>query len=171
MIIGNAYSEENTPLKVKQNERLPGFTLVEVMVVVVVVGLLATMAIAAFNKNRRITQNTTFVNDLRVLVEAAEQFMLETGLPLESADARQGEIPTGFDVYISGAKWFGETPIGGTWETEYNSAGVTSAIGVHRPSASGTQLQEIDDDFDDGDLATGQIRRLSGNHIFYILVE
>ncbi len=152
-------------------KRKHSFTLVEIMIVVVVVGLLATMAIAAFNKNRRKTQNTAFVNDLRVFVEAAEQFMLETGLHLESADARQGEIPTGFDVYISGAKWFGETPIGGTWETEYNSAGVTSAIGVHRPTASGTQLQEIDDDFDDGDLATGQIRTLSGNHIFYILVE
>ncbi len=156
-------SEESTHPEVKQKKELPGFTLVEVMVVVVVIGLLATMAIAAFNKNRRKTQNTTFINDIRVLVEAAEQFMLETGLHLESADARQGEIPTGFDVYISGAKWFGET--------EYNSAGVTSAIGVHRPNASGTQLQEIDDDFDDGDLATGQIRTLSGNHIFYILVE
>ena len=56
-----------------------GFTLVEIMIVVVIIGLLAAMAIPAFNKVRETSQSKAIVNNLRQIASAADQYFLETG--------------------------------------------------------------------------------------------
>jgi type IV pilus assembly protein PilA len=62
----------------KKNSK-KGFTLVEIMIVVVIIGLLAAMAIPAFQKVRENSQNKTIVNNLRQLYAAAQQYFLEKG--------------------------------------------------------------------------------------------
>src|SRR5581483_12488094 len=57
-----------------------GFTLVEIMIVVVIIGLLAAMAIPAFQKVRTSSQDKTVLNNARQLSAAADQYYLENGV-------------------------------------------------------------------------------------------
>jgi len=57
-----------------------GFTLVELMIVVVIIGLLAAMAIPAFQKVRQSSQDKAVLNNARQLSAAADQYFLENGI-------------------------------------------------------------------------------------------
>ena len=57
-----------------------GFTLVEIMIVVVIIGLLAAMAIPAFQKVRTSSQDKAVTNNMRQLGAAADQYFLEAGV-------------------------------------------------------------------------------------------
>jgi type IV pilus assembly protein PilA len=59
--------------------RKKGFTLVEIMIVVVIIGLLAAMAIPAFQKVRQASQDKAVLNNARQLSAAADQYYLEYG--------------------------------------------------------------------------------------------
>jgi type IV pilus assembly protein PilA len=56
-----------------------GFTLVEIMIVVVIIGLLAAMAIPAFQRVRANSQDKTVMNNMRVLGAAADEYFMEYG--------------------------------------------------------------------------------------------
>ena len=62
------------------NTSKKGFTLVEIMIVVVIIGLLAAMAIPAFQKVRASSQDKAVSNNLRQLGAAADQYFLENGV-------------------------------------------------------------------------------------------
>lgn len=56
-----------------------GFTLVEIMIVVVIVALLAAIAVPTFIKIRSTSQDKAIVNNLRQVLFAADQYFLESG--------------------------------------------------------------------------------------------
>ena len=63
-----------------KNQSSKGFTLVEIMIVVVIIGLLAAMAIPAFQKVRTSSQDKAVLNNARQLAAAADQYLLENGV-------------------------------------------------------------------------------------------
>ncbi|ADE55308.1 type II secretion system protein [Coraliomargarita akajimensis] len=74
-----------------------GFTLVEIMIVVVIIGLLAAMAIPAFQKVRATSQEKTVLNNLRQIASGADQYFLEEG---KTAVASNILVGSGSTFYV-----------------------------------------------------------------------
>lgn len=151
-----------------QHRSQGGFTLVEIMVVVVIIGLLTSMVLPAFDKVRRTSQNAATMNGFRTFSEAFEIYRTDTGW--YPVDVNEGVVPPGMADYMASSRWLERTPIGGQWDWDYQARGVLAAVSVTNPEASADQMEALDRRSDDGNLGTGVIRLNSGA-LMYILEE
>lgn len=149
-----------------------GFTLVEILIVVIILGVLAAIVIPAYSDVARETKQAAFVRDMKIFNEAALLFMVKEQQYLP--DGSSGEVPAGFGPYIDTDGWTEVTPIGGVWDTVFNDNGITSGIGVHFEGTGDTPddvfMAEVDRSFDDGDLSTGLFRKLADGR-YYVVLE
>ena len=56
------------------------FTLVEIMIVVVIIGILASIAVPAFNKVRQQTRKNAVLENLRQIASVGQQVILDQGV-------------------------------------------------------------------------------------------
>jgi type IV pilus assembly protein PilA len=84
-------------MNTRRLRRSAGFTLVEIMIVVVIIGLLAAMAVPAFQKVRATAQDKSVFSNLRQLGSAANQYYLEYGV---SSVASASLVGTNSSQYV-----------------------------------------------------------------------
>ncbi|NQY31761.1 MAG: prepilin-type N-terminal cleavage/methylation domain-containing protein [Coraliomargarita sp.] len=143
------------------------FTLVEIMVVVVIIGLLAALALPTIKNAKQNSQFTRLLNDFRVFSDAVEQFAFTTGDFPE--DSNTGAIPTGMEDYIQIGVWNEGPSIGGSWDVEKSGPGYLSAIGVHRYEVDDDVLLAFDTRYDDGDLTAGVYQQIDSDRYYRII--
>ena len=145
------------------------FTLVEILIVVVILGILAATVVPSFANATEPTRQTTFITNMKDFAEAAQIYKVRNNE--YPADTNTGDLPDGFDELIDPRDWLGETPIGGQWDTEETDTGY--GIGVHFDGTGETRdddyMLEIDEIFDDGDLTGGVFQKTEDNRFYLIL--
>jgi prepilin-type N-terminal cleavage/methylation domain-containing protein len=91
----------------KMNKK--GFTLVEIMIVVAIIGLLAAIGIPSFQKARSTSREKSCLNNLRMIDAAKEQWAMESNA-VDDASPVAGNL----DDYIRGGSAALICPAGGT---------------------------------------------------------
>ena len=104
-----------------------GFTLVEIMIVVAIIGLLAAIAIPSFMKARQTSQKNACIENIRQIEGGKEQWAMQ-------ANKAQGDTfdTTAVTVYLKGGA-LPACPASGTYT--YNPVGTDAQCSItdHRP--------------------------------------
>jgi prepilin-type N-terminal cleavage/methylation domain-containing protein len=112
-----------------------GFTLVEIMIVVAIIALLASIAVPNFLRARKRSQAARILEDLRQLDGATDEYAIETnrttGMNPSFTDLKS-YLKTGTTLYSTGSDIFGDS---------YGPFTVDSVIGV--PIAAYNDLSDV----------------------------
>lgn len=142
---------------VMKRVRPSGFTLMEIMIVVVIVGLLAVLALPAFKKARINAQASVIVNNFRSFSGSFQTYNLDTGeWPAEHMVA--GAVPPGMEGTLKASDWIEGCPINGYYAFENPDDGNSVAVLLVANDMNIALQTRVDTLMDDGDLATGLIR-------------
>lgn len=146
-----------------------GFTLVEILVVIVILAVLAAIVIPQFASATDNARYNAFITDLNALTKAVSAYENIHGLP---PDGNSGVMPAELDIYMTADRYERPTPLGGVWDIEAQDSGVILAVGVHfngSQSPSTEVMAQIDAMIDDGDLTTGSFREIAANRYYSVL--
>ncbi len=132
------------------------------MIVLVIIGLLAAIALPAFQRIKKRSIATRYANDFRQISEAFLRFSLETGA-WPAATVAPGNIPSDVPAGYLPSRYAETSPMGGG----YTWSGSTARIRLISTQATDDVMQQVDAILDDGNLATGKFSRMTsgGYHL------
>jgi prepilin-type N-terminal cleavage/methylation domain-containing protein len=124
-------------MKTKSFQGRQGFTLVEIMIVVAIIALLASIAVPGFLRARKRSQASRIINDLRLIDGAVDMYAIEnnksTSNPVNVADWTK-YMKTGTNLFLTGKDILGH---------DYGAQAVDSLPKV--PTASKNALSDVTD--------------------------
>lgn len=165
----------NPPHQLLTASRRQAFTLVEIMIVVVIIGLLAAMAIPAFKSTRTRSLATRTANDMKKVGDTFSTMIFEspsmpTGIYNQNGN---GTVPAGFNSSDL-PKLIFNRPINPNTVLSYDLRTGTAAANEGRVVLTSTSgaldadvILRIDQILDDGNLATGEVRKTAPTQITY----
>lgn len=108
-----------------------GFTLIEILIVVIILGILASIVIPQFAKASGDSSNATFVHDLKLIARLIVVQQHQSGhWPV---DQTPGVFPPEMAGKIDPGDWMKGTPIGGKWDYDAGVFGVIAGVSVELP--------------------------------------
>lgn len=112
-----------------------GFTLVELMIVVSIIGLLLAIAVPNFLEARERSRSKACVENLRQIDTAKQQYMLDKNIltynDVTSSDPTLGGLAPNYIRYVPAC------PIGGTYDTGTNTTDPTCSMAANNPAMYG----------------------------------
>lgn len=143
-----------------------GFTLLEILIVVAIIGLLASLAIPNMIEAGQNARSARIAREFKTAAGAFIQYSLDNGE--YPGDRLPTQMPAGMPDYLNGFPWGEETVIGGEWDWDYGVFGVIAGISVHSPDWDDDRMQKVDAILDDGNLGSGRFRIRSGGYMYVI---
>ena len=124
-------------MKTRFSKGRRGFTLVEIMIVVAIIALLASIAVPGFLRARKRSQASRIINDLRLIDGACDMYAIEnnksSGNTVNIADWTK-YLKTGTNLFVTGRDILGAS---------YGNQTVDSIPRV--PASSKTALSDVTD--------------------------
>ena len=128
-----------------------GFTLIEIMVVIAIIGMLAAIAIPVYRKITLETQNMALINEVMDYSDAFNSYNFLNGTWPPTAG--MNKIPNGMIGFLPNAY----TQVG-VFGGEFHWIG-TGKLQIKNSDATTETMTELDEKIDDGDLSTGQFKK------------
>ena len=146
-----------------------GFTLLELLVVVIILGILAAIVFPLFVDHTEQVEKASFIYSIKALAGTIELYHAAN---LEyPADVSRATRPRGMERYFSTSDWTEETPISGVWDWDANVFSIKAGISVVESEKDAEYIRDIDALLDNGNLGTGKFRAASSDRYTYVLSE
>ncbi len=146
----------------------PGFSLLEIVVVTVVIGILAVMVVPRFADARNETTVAATSEDLRAIANALS--MYKASHSVYPKDVSRTQVVTVLTPYFKTDNPFAKTsPIGGAYDYEGPPNWNPVQISIRKNGANvftNEMALKLDEYMDNGDLSTGKVK-LVGDRISY----
>lgn len=147
---------------------MEGFTLLELMVVLALIGLLASLAVPSYAGARTQAKVGRTASEL---VHIAKAFMAYESLHAEYPPDSHRTLPDGMTDFLDQSLWDSETPLGGFYNWEGPDNYPYAGVSILSPTVSQEVLESLDRRIDDGDMSSGRFRYGTNGRPTLIIAE